>query len=56
MLEEAQSKDNEVDNAEGRVCPPALSDFKENLSKELVTQESIMDPMLQKGRRNYGAP
>ena len=46
LLEEARSKDNEADNAKGRFCPPALSGFEENLSTELVTQESIMDPML----------
>jgi hypothetical protein len=46
LSEEAQSKDNEADNVEGRFCPPVLSGFEENLSEELVTQESIMDPML----------
>ena len=49
MLEEAQTKDNEADNAEGRFCPRALSGFKENLSKELVAQESVMDPNAMKG-------
>ena len=43
MLEEAQTRDNEAYNAEGRFCPLALSGFEENLSIELVTQESVMD-------------
>jgi hypothetical protein len=43
LSEEAQTKDNEAYNAEGRFCPHALSGFKENLSKELVTQKSVMD-------------
>ena len=30
------------------ICPWALSGFKKNLSKKLVTQESLMDPMLRK--------
>ena len=46
LSEEAQTKDNEANNAEGRVCPRALSGFKESLSEELVTQESVIDPML----------
>ena len=44
LSEEAQTKDNEANNAKGRFCPRALSGFEENLSKELVMQESIMDP------------
>ena len=40
---------------QGRFCPPVLSGFRENLSEELVTQESTMDPMLLKGCQNYGA-
>ena len=44
MSEEARTKDNEADNAEGRFCPWALSGFEENLSEELVMQESVMDP------------
>ena len=46
LSEEPQTKDNEANYAEGRFCPRALSGFKENLSEELVTQESVMDPML----------
>ncbi len=34
LSEEARTKDNEADNAEGRFCPRALSGFEENLSKE----------------------
>ena len=45
LLEEARTKDNEANNAKGRFCPQSVSGFKENLSKELVTQESITDPM-----------
>jgi hypothetical protein len=44
LLKEAQTKGNESDNAEGRFCPRALSGFKENLFKQLVMQESVMDP------------
>ena len=46
MSEEAQTKDDEADNAEGRICPWVLSGFKENLSGDLVAQESVMDPMI----------
>ena len=42
LLEEARSKDIKAHNAKGRFCPPAFSGFKENLSEELVMQESIM--------------
>ncbi len=43
LSEEAQTKDNEAYNANGRFCPWALSGFEENLSEELVMQESVID-------------
>ena len=43
LSEEARTKDNAAYNAEGRFCPQALSGSEENLSKELVTQESVTD-------------
>ena len=43
LSEEARTKDNEAYNADGRFCPRALSGSEENLSKELVTQESVTD-------------
>ena len=49
MSEEARTKDNEAYSAEGRFCPCALSGFDENLSKELVMLESVMDPNAMKG-------
>jgi hypothetical protein len=55
LSEEVRTKDNEAYNARGRFCPRALSGFKENLSKELVTQESVMDSNAMKRRQKYSA-
>ena len=44
LSEEARTKDNEADNVEDRIYPRALSGFKESLSEELFTQESVLDP------------